>query len=76
MKRKLLTTLLLAGLSFAPVVRADDEEPIKNDARLDGYSTPAVLPKASNGSVWFLLLAVAVISTGVMFINSKRTHLD
>lgn len=78
MKRKLLAAMVLAGLSFTPVARAssDDEEPVKVDARLEGYATPVFDNKASNSSVWFLLMACGVISLGVMFINSKRTHLD
>ena len=76
MKRKLLTSLLLAGLTFAPAAYAQDEEEVKIDARLEGYNAPVVLNKASNASVWFLLMACGVITLGVMFINSKRTHLD
>jgi len=76
MKRKLLTTILLAGLAFAPAAYAQDEEEVKRDARLEGYSSQVALNNASNASVWFLLMACGVITVGVMFINSKRTHLD
>jgi hypothetical protein len=76
MKKILLTTLLLTGLAFAPRAFAQDEEAVKVDARLEGYSTPVYMAKASNTSVWFLLLVIGGITAGVMFINSKRSHLD
>lgn len=76
MKKILLTCLLLTGLTFAPPTLAQDEEPVKVDARLEGYSVPVYMNKAGNTSVWFLLLALGGITAGVMFINSKRTHLD
>jgi hypothetical protein len=78
MKRKLLAAMILASVCLAPVARAssDDEEPVKVDARLEGYSSPVVDNKASNSSVWFLLMACGLISLGVMFVSSKRTHLD
>lgn len=76
MKKKLLTAMLLTGLSLAPAALAQDEEEIKMDARLEGYASPVFMNKASNASVWFLLLACGVISIGVMFMNAKRSHLD
>ena len=76
MKKKLLTAMLLTGLAFAPAASAQDEEEIKMDARLEGYASQVFMNKASNASVWFLLLACGVITIGVMFMNSKRSHLD
>ncbi len=46
--------------------------------RLKGYKDGPMNEKDASGTglTWFLLAILGGMSIGVMFINSKRTHLD
>ena len=82
MKQRLLAVLLACTLSFAvPVTSrgADDDDKPKIDARLEGYKdgTNMGLKDASGTATsWLLLIVLTAMCVGVLFINSKRTHLD
>lgn len=76
MKRTLLACVLAMGLFSAPVAMAQDEEEVTVDARLEGYEEPIVLKSGGTAAAWFLMLLCGGIAVGVMFMNSKRTHLD
>jgi hypothetical protein len=83
MKQRLLAALLACTLSLAsPVVTrasSDDEEKPKIDARLEGYKDGSNMGlKVASGTAltWVLLLVLTALCGGVLFISSKRTHLD
>jgi hypothetical protein len=80
MKRQIFTILLALTFVFAvPAVSlaASDEEGPKIDARLEGYKDPAALKDAGGTALtWLLLLVLTGMCMGVLFMNSKRTHLD
>ncbi len=65
--------LLLA--SPMPAAAQDDEESEIVDARLEGYSKGVTL-EGSTALMWVLLLILAIVCIGPLFMNAKRTHLD
>ncbi len=46
------------------------------DARLEGFPSKVVLEGGGNALTYLLLVALSGICVGVMFMSSKRTHLD
>ncbi|HVT90561.1 MAG TPA: hypothetical protein VHD56_17025 [Tepidisphaeraceae bacterium] len=75
MKQRLRTILLfLAAILTSPVgVLADDAK--SYDARLESYANNVTLD-GSTALLWLLTIALGAVCVGVLFINSKRTHLD
>jgi hypothetical protein len=83
--RKRLIIFILATLASLCTVPAssyassnnDDDAP-KLDARLDGYKQGNMDLKEASGTglTWVLLVILGGMCIGVMFMNSKRTHLD
>ena len=79
MKRQLFA-ILFSLISFVGVPSnalaqdAGDEE--KPDARWVGYPSEVSLPGKSAALTWVLFIVMTVIGLGVLFKNSKRTHLD
>ena len=70
--RWLIPLLVLA----APVTaRADDNTPTV-DARFVGYSTDTTFAGGSAAVDWFILTGLGLIGIGIMFIDSRRSHLD
>ena len=58
---------------------SDDEGGDGIDARLKGYKDGGSLAlKDASGTalMWILLVILAVLCIGVLFMNAKRTHLD
>jgi hypothetical protein len=82
MKKRLIAVVLALTLALsAPTVSfasTSDEEAPSHDARLDGYKDGNMALKDASGTglTWLLLVVLAAMCVGVMFINSKRTHLD
>ena len=82
MKKRLFSTLMVLTLAFAvpaaTFASSDDEETDGMDARLKGYKDGPMAMKDASGTglTWFLLAMLGGMCIGVMFINSKRTHLD
>ena len=81
MKKRLIAVVLALTFALsAPTVSfaASDEEAPTHDARLDGYKDGNMALKDASGTglTWLLLVVLAAMCVGVMFINSKRTHLD
>ena len=82
MKRRIFAILLALTFVFAvPAVSlaASDEDAPKIDARLEGYKDGGnVALKDAGGTAltWLLLLVLTGMCIGVLFMNSKRTHLD
>jgi hypothetical protein len=78
--QRLLVLILLTSLS-APVMAQDEET--RPDARTEGFvrgegqSQPLLItPEKGASTAWVILIALGVVSVGVMFKNGKRTHLD
>ena len=81
MKQRFLPKLLALAFAVAvPVISfaSNDDEPDGIDARLKGYKEGTLALKDAGGTAltWILLIILAGLCIGVMFINSKRTHLD
>ena len=81
MKTRILAKLLTLAFAIAvPVVAlaSNDDEPDGIDARLKGYPTGSMALKDASGTAltWILLIILAAICIGVLFMSSKRTHLD
>jgi len=81
MKKRLFAILLLLltfAVSVPRVALADAEDAPKVDARLEGYATGSGALKDAGGTAltWLLFIVLGAICIGVMFINSKRSHLD
>jgi hypothetical protein len=80
-KKYVLALVLMAitlAITLAPAIaRAADEEEVHPDARLEGYSTQVALtPPGGIAGTVVVLIFLSAITMGVMFINSKRSHLD
>jgi hypothetical protein len=81
MKHRLLAGLLTFAFTIAiPLIAfaSDDDEGDGIDARLKGYQAGTVALKDASGTAltWVLLIILAAICIGVLFMSSKRTHLD
>ncbi len=82
MKQRFLPTLLAAAFAVAvPVISfasSSDDESDGIDARLKGYKEGTMALKDASGTAitWILLIILAGLCIGVMFMNAKRTHLD
>ena len=75
--RKHLLSIIAAGVLFAAPssAMAQDEEKTY-DARLAGHADNVVLDTGGTALTYLLLAGLGVLCVGVMFKNSKRTHLD
>ena len=71
----MLFTLAAPTRTFAS---AADEEVPTHDARLDGYAPPQnlVLDVGGTALMYVLLALLGALCIGVLFIKTKRTHLD
>jgi hypothetical protein len=73
---------VLAPMTPLSTVRADDNEPVIVDGRLQGYvdqkgaAVPVQLDPSGTALLWLLSGVLGAITIGFMFMNSKRTHLD
>jgi hypothetical protein len=70
----LFACTLVAAL--APVAALAQEEEVKRDARLEGYSVNVSVPNDSTALMWLLLIFLGVVALSVMFKNARRSHLD
>jgi hypothetical protein len=66
-----VVTMVIAAPASA---KADDE--VQPDARLLGYDARIEMKDNSTALTYLLLVGLGVLGCGVLFINSKRTHLD
>ena len=79
------TALLLAVAGFAvaaaPVIAwagqnmVGNEDSTPPDGRLDGYGT-TITPDSGSALTYLLFIVLVLVTAGVTFMNSKRTHLD
>jgi hypothetical protein len=73
LKVVLVAAVLLAGPAIA---RADDSGNPPIDARFQGYGSNVAPQPGAVATQWLVLIGLGVVSMGVMFINSRRSHLD
>ena len=78
--RQKLIRLFVASLALlTPLMAfaADDETP-QIDARLQGYKDGSMALKdaSSAGMTWLIFVALVAVCVGILFMNSKRSHLD
>ena len=67
---------VLLALSAPALVLAQEEE-VKHDARLDGYTGHTVtVANDSTALLWLLFVFLAVVALSGLFKDAKRTHLD
>ena len=81
MKHRLFARLLTFLFAVAiPVIAfaSGDEETDGIDARLKGYKDGSMALKDASGTAltWILLIVLAAICVGVLFMSAKRSHLD
>src|SRR5581483_11004107 len=83
MKQRILARLLTIAFAIAiPIIAfasSDDEGGDGIDARLKGYKdggTVALKDASGTALTWLLLVVLAGLCIGVLFMNAKRTHLD
>jgi hypothetical protein len=75
---KLLTLAFAVALPLAAFASSSDDDSDGIDARLKGYKEGTMALKDASGTAlsWILLIILAAICIGVLFMSSKRTHLD
>jgi len=66
----LLTPVLVLAKS------SEDEDTVKMEARLEGYTTKVRLDSNSTALTWLMIGFLCAIAIAVLFKNAKRTHLD
>ena len=73
---RLLTVAFAVAIPVMTFAASDEDDGI--DARLKGYKEGPMALKDASGTAltWILLVILAAMCIGVLFINAKRTHLD
>ena len=78
-KRWLLSACLcVAALvtAIAPSAALAQDDEIKQDARLEGYTGNVSVPNDSTALMWLLFVFLGVLALMALFKDAKRTHLD
>ena len=71
-----LVTALAASIAASSEALAQ-EDVVKHDARLDGYtSNTVVVSNDSTALIWLLFVFLGVVALAALFKDAKRTHLD
>ena len=70
----LMLSVLLPALAPSPAGAQEDE--VKRDARLEGYSGNVSVENQSTALIWLLFAFLGVVALGALFKDAKRTHLD
>ena len=80
MKYRLLSLYVTLAILLAPVIvlarSTEDEETVKLEARLEGYTNNVRLTSGSTALTWLMMGFLSAIAIAVLFKNAKRTHLD
>ena len=80
MKYRLLTLYVSLAVLLTPVIvlarSTEDEDTVKQEARLEGYAQTVRLQGGSTALTWLMIGFLAAIAIAVLFKNAKRTHLD
>ena len=75
-RRRWAGLVLAACLALPAAARADDDAIPDHDARLDGYDKTMIIDAGGTSSTYIFLALLSIAGIGVLFISSKRTHLD
>lgn len=75
MKRRLIAVSCWLFTLLTPVFAFADDS-IKFDARMDCYAKPVGLDSNGTGGTWVLFVVLCLITLGVLFKSSNRSHLD
>ena len=80
MKYRLMSLYVTLAILLTPVIvlarSSEDEETVKLEARLEGYTTKVRLENNSTALTWLMIGFLSAIAIAVLFKNAKRTHLD
>jgi hypothetical protein len=80
MKYRLLTLYVTLAVLLAPIIAlarsSEDEDTVKLEARLEGYTTTVRMTSGSTALTWLLIGFLSAMAIAVLFKNAKRTHLD
>ena len=81
MRYRLLALYVSVAILLAPVVAlaarsAEDEDTVKLEARLEGYTNTVRLASGSTALTWLFVGFLSAMAIAVLFKNAKRTHLD
>jgi hypothetical protein len=66
----------LGALVMCPSAAFAQDEDIKQDARLEGYTGNVSVPNQSTALMWLLFVFLGVVALAALFKDAKRTHLD
>ena len=72
----LWVAVLTPAILGAPAVARADDSDVPVDARFQGYNAKVAPQPGSVATTWLCLIGLGVVGMGVMFINSRRSHLD
>jgi hypothetical protein len=75
MKHRLIGWGVAAAMWLTPLAARASDEKEPYDARLEGYGANVTLD-GNSGLTWLLLVVLGALCVGVLFKNSKRSHLD
>ena len=68
---------MVLAMSSAARAASDDEEPVKHDARTEGYAPARVQTEGNSVALtWLLFIFMSVICLAALFKDARRTHLD
>jgi len=80
MKYRLMSLYVTLAILLTPVIAlarsTEDEDTVKLEARLEGYTTKVRLDSSSTALTWLMIGFLCAIAIAVLFKNAKRTHLD
>jgi hypothetical protein len=80
MKYRLLSLYVTLAILLTPVIvlarSSEDEDTVKLEARLEGYTSKVRLENNSTALTWLMIGFLSAIAIAVLFKNAKRTHLD
>jgi hypothetical protein len=77
---RLLTLYVSLAVLLAPVFvlarSTEDEDTVKLEARLEGFSQNVRMKDGSTALTWLMVGFLSVVAIAVLFKNPKRSHLD
>jgi hypothetical protein len=72
---KAVVMILATLLALCPLATKADDNPAP-DARIDGYPNNVAINEGGTGGTITFFIILAGVTAAVMFMNSKRSHLD
>ncbi|MDB5320372.1 MAG: hypothetical protein JWN40_2003 [Phycisphaerales bacterium] len=80
MKYRLMALYVTVAVALAPIIAfaksSEDEDTVKLEARLEGYTTTVRMASSSTALTWLMIGFLSAVAIAVLFKNAKRTHLD